>query len=70
MRTALKFLSVGPGENIHTFGDEAYLAVSGLGGITVIRFRKKNIYVELVAPSKELAMDLAETLADFITEKD
>jgi len=69
MKSALKFLSVGPGKKITTLGDEAYLWQSERGPFAGIRFRKSNVYIDLVAPSIDVAENLAKGLAQFIQKK-
>ncbi len=69
MKATLKFLSVGPGKKIATLGDEAHLWQSARDGFAGIRFRKSNVYIDLVAPSVDLAEDLARSLVQFIQKK-
>ena len=69
MNEALKILSVGPGKKLKDLGDEAYISEGSRSGFAVIRFRKSNVYVDLVAPSAAMAKSLAKSLADEIQTK-
>jgi hypothetical protein len=62
-------ISVGPDKKLDGIGDEAYLWKSQDGGFGAIRFRKSNVFVDLVAPSVAMAEDLARSLADLIPGK-
>jgi hypothetical protein len=67
MESALDNLSVGPGPALKGLGDEAY--VSRGVRVTSIRFRKSNVYVDVLAPSEEMARDIAKKIADLIPDK-
>ena len=64
-----KILSVGPGTKRKEFGDEAYSWESPRGDSAGIRFRKANVYIEVNAPSLELAEELAKSFDKFIKTK-
>lgn len=66
MRAAFKILSVGPGKKLADLGDEAYGWETPGGGFGGVRFRKANVYIDLVAPSSAQAEDLARELAKLI----
>ena len=66
MQLTLKFLAVGPGKKRSDLGDEAYSRKSER--FTYVRFRKENVYIDLVAPSEEMAEDLAKDLEKFIKQ--
>jgi len=67
MESALDNLSVDPGHALKGLGDEAYIS-RGVG-VTIFRFRQSNVYVEVVAPSEEIARDIAKKLSDLISGK-
>src|SRR5262249_12039327 len=69
MKESLSHLSKGPGEKISSLGDEAYLWKSAGSTYAGIRFRKANLYVEVVAPSAAMAQEIAKELADFSARK-
>ena len=69
MKATLKILSAGPGRKLTDLGDEAYFWKSGRGGFAGVRFRKSNVYIDLVAPSAAMAKDLAKSLAQEIQKK-
>ena len=66
MQSTLNALSVGPGKKRSDLGDEAYSWKSERSGFAGVRFRKRNVYVDLVASSEELAEDLAKEISQFI----
>jgi len=63
MKRALDSLSVGPGEAISRFGDEAYLWKSEGNGFAGIRFRRGNVYIDISGPSVAIVEDIAKDLA-------
>jgi hypothetical protein len=67
MKSALDNLSVGPGPALKGLGDEAYIS-RGVG-VTSVRFRQSNVYVDVAAPSEEIARDIAKKLSDLISGK-
>jgi hypothetical protein len=70
MRAAFKILSMGPGKKLRKLGDEAYAwETDGGGPGGGVRFRKANVYIDLVAPSLAEAEDLARELAKLIPGK-
>jgi len=68
MNFTLKFLSQGPGKKLTSLGDEAYMW-DDRSGFAGIRFRKANVYVDLVAPSLAMAQEFARKLADSVSKK-
>ena len=69
MKALIKRLSVGPGDKITGYGDEAYMwEVKGYG-FAGIRFRKANVFVDLSGTSKAVVEDLAKKLADHVKKK-
>ena len=64
MRELIRRLSVGPGEKITGYGDEAYMWKSLTRSFAGIRFRKANVFVDLSGPSVAFVEDLAKELAD------
>lgn len=64
-----KIISVGPGKKRKGFGDEAYSWESSKGNFAGIRFRKANVYIEVTAPSLELAEELAKDISQKILKK-
>lgn len=64
MQRTIKFLSVGPGRKRSDLGDEAYSWKND--HFAGVRFRKGNVYVDLVASSEEMAEGLAKDLEKFI----
>ncbi len=69
MKALINRLSVGPGEKITGYGDEAYMwEVKGYG-YAGIRFRKANVFVDLAGPSRAYVEDLAKKLADHVKKK-
>jgi len=69
MKTSISHISVGPDKKLTGIGDEAYLWKSYGRSTGIIRFRKSNVYIDLVAPSVAMAEDLARSLADLIPGK-
>jgi hypothetical protein len=65
MQSAINFLPAGPGPALKGLGDEAYIS-KGLR-TTSLRFRKSNVYVDVSAPSEEMAKDIAKKLADLVS---
>jgi len=68
MTKAIDYLSVGPGDKVRGFGDEAYLWKTPSNGYAGIRFRKANVYFDLSASSITLVEDLARKLAKHVPE--
>ena len=66
MRALINRLSVGPGEKITGYGEQAYMWKSPSGGFVVIRFREANVFVDLSGPSVAFVEDLAKKLADHV----
>lgn len=69
MKATLDRLSVGPGKEIAGFGDEAYFFKTETNDSGVLRFRKGNVYVEVIASSAKIAEDLANSIAREIRKK-
>ncbi len=69
MRATLDSLSVGPGKEVAGIGDEAYFSRNEVYGSGVVRFRKANVYIEVIASSAKVAEDLANKLAREIQKK-
>ena len=69
MNFFISHISVGPDKKLEGIGDEAYLWKSHGDGFGAIRFRKSNVFIDLVAPSVAMAEDLARSLADLIPGK-
>ena len=69
MQASLKSLSSGPGRKRTDIGDEAYSWKNERDGSAGIRFRKANVYVDLVASSEEIAEDLAQSLTRLIPSR-
>ena len=70
MKATLDSLSVGPGNKERTgIGDEAYFSKSKVNDSGVVRFRKANVYIEVIASSAKVAEDLANKLAREIQKK-
>jgi len=67
MQSVINFLPVGPGPALKGLGDEAYI-YKGLR-TTNIRFRKSKVFVDISAPSEEMAKDIANKLADLVPGK-
>lgn len=65
MRATLKFLPVGPGKKRTDLGDEAYSWQAPASDFAGIRFRKGNVFIDLVAP-KDMVEDLARDLFKLI----
>ncbi len=59
-------LSIGPGKPRDDLGDEAYFWKNEHSGSMSIRFRKGKVYIEIAAPSAEMAEELAKELEKFI----
>jgi len=68
MRATLKFLPAGPGKKRTDLGDEAYSWQSPNSDLMGFRFRKGNVFIELVA-SKDIAEDLARDLFQLVSNK-
>lgn len=68
MRATIKFLPAGPGKRRTDIGDEAYFWQDDSTGFAGFRFRKGNVFVDLVAP-KDMAEDLARDLAQFVKKQ-
>lgn len=66
MKAFINRLSVGPGEKITGYGDEAYMWKLKNYGFAGIRFRKANVFVDLAGTSVALVEDLAKKLADHV----
>lgn len=64
-----KILSGGPGIKLKEFGDEAYSWESPRGDSAGIRFRTANVYIEVNAPSLELAEELAKSFDRFLRKE-
>ena len=65
MRTTIKFLPAGPGTKRTDVGEEAYSWQDEKTGFAGIRFRKGNVFIDLVAPidmTEDLARDLAKLI--------
>lgn len=69
MQSTIKFLPAGPGRKRADIGDEAYSWKDDRKGFAGVRFRKGNVYIDLVASSEDVAEDLARDLARFIKKK-
>ena len=69
MRATLDRLSVGPGKELAGIGDEAYFSKNEINDSGVFRFRKANVYIEVIASSAKVAEDLANSLAREIQKK-
>ena len=69
MQFTIKMLPAGPGKKRSGLGDEAYSWIDERKRFAGIRFRKGNVYIDLVASSEELAEDLAKDLSQFIKKK-
>jgi hypothetical protein len=69
MNFFISHISVGPDKKLEGIGDEAYMWRSHGDGFGAIRFRKSNVFMDLVAPSAAMAEDLARSLADLIPGK-
>ena len=69
MNFFISHISVGPDKKLEGIGDEAYVWKSHGDGFGAIRFRKSNVFVDLIAPSVAMADDLARSLADLIPGK-
>ena len=69
MKATLDRLSVGPGKKVTGIGDEAYFSRSEVNDSGVVRFRKANVYIEVIASSAKVAEDLANKLAREIQKK-
>lgn len=69
MKATLDRLSVGPGQQRDGIGDEAYFFKTEINDSGGLRFRKDNVYVEVVAFSAKVAEDLAYSLAREIQKK-
>lgn len=69
MKATLERLSVGPGKERTDIGDEAYFSRTEANDSGVLRFRKANIYVEVIASSAKVAEDLAYSIAREIKKK-
>ena len=66
MQATIRRLPGGPGKKRADIGDEAYSWTDEPKKFAGIRFRKGNVYVDLVATSEELAEDLAKEISQFI----
>jgi len=67
MHSVIDFLPVGPRRAPDGPGDEAYIS-KGLRAAKVW-FRKSNVYVEVSAPSVEMAEDIAKKIAELVRDK-
>jgi hypothetical protein len=67
MHSVIDFLPVGPRRAPEGPGDEAYIS-KGLRAAKVW-FRKSNVYVDVSAPSVEMAEDIAKKIADLVPGK-
>jgi len=67
MHSVIDFLPVGPRRAPDGPGDEAYIS-TGLR-TTSVRFRKSNVYVDVSAPSTEMAKDIAKKIAELVPGK-
>ena len=68
MRSTLKFLPAGPGKKLTDLGDEAYYWKDTTTGFAGFRFRKGNVFIDLVAP-ENIAEDLARDLFQLVSKK-
>ena len=69
MKATLNRLSVGPGKERTDIGDEAYFSKTEINDSGVLRFRKANVYIEVIASSAKVAEELANSLAREIQKK-
>jgi hypothetical protein len=69
MNNSLLRISVGPKAKLKAIGEEAYFWSDDNSGYGVIRFRKSNVYVDVVAPSATLAEELARSVDQLIQSK-
>ena len=67
MRSALDNLSQVPDIALKGLGDEAYIATDS--SATSVWFRKSNVYVYVVAPSVEMAEDIAKKVAELVPDQ-
>ena len=69
MVATLNRLSVGPGKKRTDFGDEAYSWKTETRNSGGVRFRKGNVYVEVVASSAAIAEEMARSILHEIQKK-
>lgn len=69
MQFTIKMLPGGPGKKRSDLGDEAYSWTDARKKFSGVRFRKGNVYIDLVGSSEEIAEELAKDLSQFIKKK-